>query len=499
MELKEKAAKSIRWNMVATIYKIFIQLLRIAILTRFIDAANFGLVAIASMVIAFTDIFADLGITVGIIHKQDITQEEYSSLFWMNLMFSSVLFIFVCLVSPLVADFYHEPELKTIIPILAIQILLHAFGKIFQTIKSKNLEFDFLSKVSIISSTIGFLSSIVFAWMGWGVYSLVYSQLLLVAICQISYAVAGSKTLKIQTHFKFSDVSDFIKIGLYKLGSGILDFVSEKIDIFLIGHFFTMDDLGIYNLAKELIYRPYQIIVSLVTNVAAATFAKIQNNINAVRGNFLRMLRIVGVITSLIYAVMFVFSDAVAAVLYAPEFAGTSFFIRVLSICGLLTCFDSMSSPIQTSYGRTDLGFVWTIIRIILSTVVLVITGMISVNAVAYGQVVVSVVSYILFFLFVVRKLVKVNFREYVMIPLPPVILSVVIGAPFIVLLALFKLNLVVQLVFAVVFVIIYILYYMHFEHDFFLSTIQFVFGEKAKKLVGRIHVKSVFTHNDEI
>lgn len=489
MDLKEKAAKSVRWNMVATVYKILIQLLRIAILTHLIAAADFGLVAIASMVIAFTDIFADLGITVGIIHKQDITQEQYSSLFWMNLLLSAVLFVLVSLAAPLVANFYHEPALKTIIPILAIQILLHAFGKIFQTIKSKNLEFDFLSKVSIASSTIGFLSSIVFALLGWGVYSLVYSQLLLVAICQVSYAVAGTKSLKIQAHFKFSDIRDFIKIGLYKLGSGILDFVSAKIDIFLIGYFFSMDDLGIYNLAKELIYRPYQVIVSLVTNVAAAAFAKIQDNINAVREYFLRMLRIVSVITVLIYAVMFVFSDAVAAVLYAPDFAGTSFFIRILSICGLLTCLDSMSNPIQTSYGRTDLGFVWTIIRIILSTTALVIAGMFSVHAVAYGQVIVSVASYVLFFLFVVRKLVKVNFREYVMVPLSPVILSVAIGLPFIVLLSVFRLNLVVQLCCTVVFVLLYLLYYMHFERDFILSTVQFVLGEKVKRIVARIRV----------
>lgn len=489
MGIKEKAAKSVRWNMVATVYKILIQLLRIAILTHLIEASDFGLVAIASMVIAFTDIFADLGITVGIIHKQDITQEQYSSLFWMNLMLSIVLFVLVCLASPLVASFYKEPALKAIIPILAIQILLHAFGKIFQTIKSKNLEFDFLSKVSIVSSTIGFISSVIFAWLGWGVYSLVYSQLLLVAICQAAYAIAGSKNLKIRMHFKFDDVRDFIKIGLYKLGSGILDFVSAKIDIFLIGYFFSMDDLGIYNLAKELIYRPYQVIVSLVTNVAAAAFAKIQDNITAVREYFLKMLRVVSVVTVLIYGIMFVFSDAIVAVLYAPEFSGTSFFIKVLSICGLLTCIDSMSNPIQTSFGRTDLGFIWTIVRIILSTTALIIAGMISVKAVAYGQVIVSVISYVLFFLFVVRKLVKVRFLEYLKVPLPHVILSVVIGVPFIVLFYFFNPNLLLQWIGVAVFVLLYLFYYMHFERDFILSTIQLVLGEKAKKIVSRIRI----------
>lgn len=489
MELKEKAAKSVRWNMVATVYKILIQLLRIAILTHLIEASDFGLIAIASMVIAFTDVFADLGITVGIIHKQDITQEQYSSLFWMNLLLSVLLFLAVCLASPFVATFYKEPILKIIIPILAVQILLHAFGKIFQTIKSKNLEFDFLSKVSIVSSTIGLIAAVVFAWLGWGVYSLVFSQLLLVAICQASYAIAGSKNLKIQVYFKYDDVREFIKIGVYRLGSSILDFISAKIDIFLIGYFFTMDDLGIYNLAKELIYRPYQIIVSLVTNVAAAAFAKIQDNVNAVREYFLKMLRVVSVTTVLIYAVLFVFADAVVAVLYAPEFAETSFFIKVLSICGLLTCLDSMSNPIQTSYGRTDIGFYWTIVRILLSTTSLVIAGLISIKAVAYGQVIVSVLSYVLFFLFVVKKLVRIRFYEYVKVPLPPLVLSLLLGIPFIVLFAVVNVNIVVQWICAIAFIILYSLYYMHFERDFVLSMIQLVMGNKAMKIANRFRV----------
>lgn len=489
MSIKEKAATSVRWNMVATVYKILIQLLRIAVLTRFIEASDFGLVAIASMVIAFTDIFADLGITVGIIHKQDITQNQYSSLFWLNLGLSVVLFVIVCVSSPLVAYFYHEPVLKTIIPILAIQILLHAFGKIFQTIKSKNLEFDFLSKVSIVSSTIGFIAAVLFAWLGWGVYSLVYSQLLLVAISQVSYTIAGSKSLKIQLHFSYEEIKDFIRIGLYKFGSGILDFVSAKIDIFLIGYFFTMDDLGIYNLAKELIYRPYQVIVSLVTNVAAAAFAKIQNNISAVKEYFLKMLRIVSVVTVLVYAMLFIFSDAIVAVLYAPKFAGASFFIRVLSICGLLTCIDSMSGPIQTSFGRTDLGFIWTVIRIVLSISSLIIAGMISIEAVAYGQVAVSLISYFLFFLFVVRKLVLVSFRDYCMTSLPSVILAIVLGAPFLILYTVFDLSLFAQWVGVAIFIVLYFFYYMHFKKDFVLSTTELILGERAKKVVARIHV----------
>ena len=178
MDLKKSAISGIKWNTVSTVVCLLIQLLRLAILSRILAKSDFGLMATAMMVISFTDIFSQLGISSGVIHKQDITDDQYSSIYWLNLGMSVVVFLLVCALSPALAAFYNEESLTRIIPLLGLQVILSAFGKIFQTIKQKYLEFDFISKVRILSTFIGFVFTVFLALKDFGVYSLVYGQLL---------------------------------------------------------------------------------------------------------------------------------------------------------------------------------------------------------------------------------------------------------------------------------------------------------------------------------
>lgn len=487
MELKEKAASGVRWNTISVVYRVILQFLRIAILTRLLDKSDFGLVAIASMVISFTDIFSDLGITVAIIHKQDISDKQYSSIYWLNIIVSVILFGLVWLSSPFIAAFYHEPILTRIIPLLGLSILCQAFGKMFQTIKTKNLEFAFLSKVTILTSTVGLILSIILAALGWGVYSLVWGHVAQIALNQLLYVLAGRKQQTILLHFNFYEIKDFVKIGAYKLGAGILDFASSKIDVFLIGRFFNMDDLGIYNLAKELIYRPYQVLTSLVNGVAAATFAKIQENPTSLRDYFKKMLRLACTIAMPIYAVMFIFAEAIVALLYAPSFSEVAFFLRVLSIVGMLTCIDGMTSPLQTSLGRTDLGFIWTTVRVVMSIVVILIASMFTIRAVAYGQLVVAILSYFLFYFFVTNKMVPMPLLEYMIIPSTSFFICVIIGAPFLVAILTLQLNYIWHWIFVVLFVALYALYYIRYQRSFVTSSVHLILGNKASNTLSNL------------
>lgn len=414
MGIKDKAVSGVKWNTVATVYGMVIQLLRIAILTRLLEKSDFGIVAIAAMVISFTDIFSDLGFTVAIIHKQDVTKNQFSSLYWMNLFTSTVLFAGVALISPIFSRFYHEPILTTIIPLLGIQIFLNAFGKLFQTIKTRNLEFKFLSIVKMASYTIGFIATTILAYLGFGVYSLVIGQLVQVAINQLCYTIAGTKEIKISFHFNYGEISEFIKIGIYQLGANFLDFVSNKIDVFLIGRFFGMADLGIYNLAKDLILKPKQIIATLINSVVSAAFAKIQSNLALVRETYTKMADVVSFITVPIYILMAVYAEPIVTIVYSADYLEVASLLRILSFVGLLSSIDSLAATIIMAFGRTEIGFIWTTVRVVLSIVMILIASSMSIYAVAYGLLIVSILSFILYWRFAIYQIIKLKLLDYI-------------------------------------------------------------------------------------
>lgn len=459
MSLKQSAVSGLKWNTVSTVVCLLIQMVRIAILTRLLEKADFGLVATAMMVIAFTDIFSQLGLTSAIIHKQDITRDQYSSLYWLNLGMSIVIFLLICALSPALALFFKEESLSRIIPLLGIQVILNAFGKIFQTIKQKYLEFDFISKVRIFSTFVGFVFTVFLALKDFGVYSLVYGQLLQTLINQLFFVVAGFKTSRIRFHFKFAETVEFIRIGVYQLGSQVLDFIANKIDIFLIGRFFGMDDLGVYNLAKDLINKPYQSINSLVSSVASSYFAFIQDQVAKVVGNFKKIISMVSKLTIPIYTAMFAFSESIVEIMY-PKFPEVALLLRIMALIGIMNSVNSQSGSLQIAFGRTDLGFRWTVIRVVSTTLAIVAASSFSIFTVAYIQLILGVIFFYVYWFLTIKPIIPISFPEYIEPVKEPFLVISLLALAVTLVHHVFGCSLVIDAVLACIFGALVLLYY---------------------------------------
>ncbi|NPA54189.1 MAG: oligosaccharide flippase family protein, partial [Aquificae bacterium] len=142
MNIKERALKGIRWTALATIVGAASQILKISILTRFLSPTDFGLMALASVVTGFLQVFADGGVSNAIIYKQNITKRQLSILYWFNILIGIVLFLFLVLLAPIASIFYKEEELKIIIPLIGISILLQSFSFQYKAILEKELLFN---------------------------------------------------------------------------------------------------------------------------------------------------------------------------------------------------------------------------------------------------------------------------------------------------------------------------------------------------------------------
>lgn len=473
MGLKEKTVSGVKWNVVSTVFCMAVQILRLSILTFLLDKSDFGLIAIAMMVISFTDIFSDLGLTVAVIHKQEITKEQYSSVYWMNIFMSIAIFSILWIISPFISIFYGEPILAYVVPLLGIQVLLNGFGKMFQTIKTKNMEFGFLSKVRMISVFVGFIATVLMAWMGLGVYSLVFGQLIQVAINQGVFALEGLGKEKVYFHFNFNEIRDFMKIGSFQLGAHVLDFISSKIDVILIGRFFSMEDLGIYNIAKDLMLKPYSIISALVSNVASSAFSKIQNNLTAIKENYKRVVKVISLICIIIYATMFVFADTITTILYAPEFASVATFLRIFVFIGIVNSINGQAGILQVALGRTDIGFKWTLVRVVCYLSVILVASYYTIYTVAYSQLFLTIIFFFVYWRLVIYPLSRIRFGEYVDIFKEAISVSLVISLPFVLLLNSFNFDLVCQIVLLFIYLILFIAYYWIFRRNFTMELIR--------------------------
>ena len=253
-------------------------------------------------------------------------------------------------------------------------------------------------------------------------------------ISQSVFLIAGLKKYKILFYCKLKDVLDLLKIGGYQVATQVLDYFSAKIDILLIGRFFGLEILGIYNLAKELVLKIISAINPIISNVATPAFAKIQNNIPLMQKRYLDVIRFLTSINFPIFILLCVFAEPITILLYEQKNIAVAFFLQVLSICVLIQSISNPAGILMVSLGRTDLGLKWTIVRIIFTSLSIFIACYISIEAVAYSQVIVAFLFLFLYWYMMIYKMIKLSLKEYLMACSKALLfslLSVIIVLPF--------------------------------------------------------------------
>lgn len=413
MDLKKTAISGVKWTTVEKIGRAVFQLLQIAILTRFLPKEAFGLVAMALVVISFSNIFVDMGLTSAILYKQDASQKEYSSIYWLNLLVSIVLYSILFFLTPLIANFYNEEELLAIIPILGFNILLLALGRQHRTILQKEFRFKPIAIIEMISFFFGLIVAIVLAIKGGGVFTLVYSTLTASGIANLLFLITNLQKNPITLHFKFGDTIPFLKVGGFQAGSKILDFVSTEADIFIIGKMLGAEALGVYSLSKQVVLKVFSLINPIIVNVLSPLFASIQNEKARLKSNFLKVVRYLAYINFPIYLLIIVGSKEILHYLYGSDYTtGTV----VLTLLGFYYCLISLSNPVgslQIATGRTDIGFYWTILRVFITPSIIFIGSLYSIDVIALAIAVLSVILVIPMWRIQIKPMADISLKEY--------------------------------------------------------------------------------------
>jgi O-antigen/teichoic acid export membrane protein len=426
MSLKQRVISGLKYSSLSTIVTTAAQFLRIVILTRFLEKSDFGLVAIVTLVLGFTNLFSDLGFSVALMHKQDVTRKEFSSIYWLNTVVNIFLFLVLCAISPFVARFYSETILSKLIPLLGCQLIIDSAGKLYAVQMQKEMKFKFISIRDIVGAAISLIIAVVAAWSGLGIYSIILSTLSNVLIVNVLNFISGYRNLPLVFHFSISETKGFLKIGLYQTGAQILDYFSYRIDILLIGKLFGTADLGIYNLAKELILKPVALINSVINKVSLPLFSHIQSDIVLLRSIYCKVLRSLTFVTIPVLTVLFLCSDQCITIVYGAKYADVTPLFEILILWGLGVAIVNPSSILIIARGETKLGFYWTIIRLAINTPVIVLASLVSLKTVAIGQDIIAISFTYFYWRYVINKMIPISFKEYFRLIIPTLLICII-------------------------------------------------------------------------
>ena len=431
MSLLKETAKGMAWTTASTIVRSVVSLLQVAILTRFLEKSDFGIVAIATLFLGFTQIFLDLGISAGIMHKQDTTPKQYSSLFWLNIIMGVFLTAVLCACSPLVAKAYKEPELVKIISLLSFTVFFSALGSQHRTIQQKKMRFKYISLVEITTAVLSLVLAIALAYMQFGVYSLVYANLFHTASAGLLFLGIGLyHDRNISFHFKLSETYDFLKIGVFSVGSHVLDYFSRELDILIISATLGKEVTGVYSLCKKLVMAIYGAVNPILTKVITPILATIQKEKERVRQLYYDIVESLALFNMPVYCLIAIFSTGILKYLYGDQYMDGSL---VLAFTALTYGVNTTGSPVgslQIALGRTDSGFYWTIIRIIATSIAIYIGSLFSIDAIALSLLILNFVVNPLFWKITIKPLIGGTYLEFFKVSLFICIVVIVTALP---------------------------------------------------------------------
>ncbi|MEQ8219571.1 MAG: MOP flippase family protein [Arenibacter sp.] len=419
MSIKKEALSGVKWTTLSTIILAISALLKISVLARFLDASDFGLMALITFVLGFMDLFMDMGLTSAILHKQNIKKEEYSSLYWLNVGFSFLLFVLILLISPFIANIYNEPELNKLMSIAGLAIIFSAVGRQYKTIFQKDLKFKKIAIIDITVIIIALISAIIFAVKGFGVYSLVFSALIQYALGNLTYFILGNHDQPLMFHFNYKETEPFLKIGVYQVGGQVVNYFNRDLDVLIIGKFFGSELLGGYSLAKQLVYRPAQVLNPIFTRVASPILAKFQTNILVLKKNYFKLLNLIISVNIPIYLSVIAFAPWIVSILYGPNFGGIVTLVRILSLYMLFRAIGNPIGSLVIATGRTDLEFYWNLLTLIAMPISVIIGAQFSLEGVAISLTIAMSIMFFPSWFFLVKRLLGASFKEYLIALIP--------------------------------------------------------------------------------
>jgi teichuronic acid exporter len=390
---KTKVLKGFFWLSIGMFVGQFISWISTIIVIRLLLPKDYGLMAMASSVIALLMTFSELGISASIIQAERITEKEIRQIYGFIIASSLVVFITCHLAAPLAALFYREHDLVPIIRVMNINFLLIALYLVPQSLFIREMNFKSKSAIDVSAQIGSALVTLGLAWAGMGVWALVIGALALNLIKAVVFNVARAE--RFNPIFNFSGSENFISYGVTLTGSRLLYSLYNQADLIIVGRFLGQNAMGIYAVALHLASIPAEKVLPLINQISFTSYSRIQDDRERIRRNLLRTTRLIAFSGFPIFWGMAAVAPEGIPLILGPKWGNTVMPFQLLCIMLPLKALSPILASTLNAIGQAKVSLINTAI----ATIVLVVAFLIGVKNGIMGVCLAWVIVYPVVFL----------------------------------------------------------------------------------------------------
>ncbi len=415
--VSEKAKLGILYATMSKFSGTFMQFFGSVALARLLEVSDFGLVQMGTMVIGFATKLGEFGFNMGLVQRREEVREEHvNTLFIMDLLFKLSLFGIVMAALPYLAEFFHEPRLRAVMPVIALYMVLDCFSNPGTTMLDRQMNFGAQAKIQIIERFVEIATSVGMALAGLGVWSLIYSKIVSISLSAIlaSRAAHWRPSLK----FDLQASKELFRFGGWVFFRNMCREMADNVDYFIIGRYLNAQQLGYYTRAFDLMRLPQRRITRSINSVMFAAFARVQDQPEKVRAGFEKAVLAVSLVSYPLLIGMLIVAKEFVAVVFGEKWLPMTLPLQIMCIAGVLRSIDPFLNSVITATGFVRHTAFRRLVEFALLAVACYIGVQYGIVGVSLAVVIVSII--VMFLMVNLLKQVSISgWREYLAPQMP--------------------------------------------------------------------------------
>lgn len=378
-----KVVSGFLWRFAERVSEQLVQFVVSVVLARLLAPQAFGTISLVLVFTQVLQVFVDSGVATALIQKKDADDVDFSSVFYFNLVWCSLVYAIAFFGAPLVADFYGNPDLTAITRVLALTVIISGPRNVQQAYVSRTMQFRRFFWATLSGTVISGIAGIALAVYGFGVWALVIQQVLNVGIATIVLwlTVRWRPILA----FSFSRLWGLVSFGWKLLAAGLIDVIYNNLRQLLIGKIYTETDLAFFNRGQQI---PMLVVINVNTSldsVLLPVMSQEQDNVDRLRDMCRRAMAVnTYVIAPLMMGVTFC-AEPLISLVFTDKWLPTVPYLQIFCVAYVFSPMQTITVDAVKALGKSGLYLRLEVVKKAIGMALMIATMNLGVLALAYS------------------------------------------------------------------------------------------------------------------
>lgn len=369
VSIKQQTIKSVKWNFLEKLFVQGIQFFLGIVMARLLAPSDYGAIGMLAIFFSISQTFIDSGFNSALIRKNNATESDFCTVFYFNFAVSILFYTALFFAAPWIAGFFHIDILCPVLRVQAITLVINAIMAVQVAMLQKNLKFKSLAKRNVLSSFTSGICGIIFAYLGYGIWALVFQQIIasLINLVFICYVCKWFPT-KAFSKTSFKELGSF---GSKLLAAGILHTLYRNMTTIAIGKFYTASDLGFYSRGSHFADLPNKTINDVLQTVTYPILAKIQDDEERLVAVYRKYIRITSLCIFILSGILCALAEPIISICLSDKWAPAVIYLHAFAFSYMFDHLSTINLNLLKVKGRSDLFLKLEIIKKIISVIIL--------------------------------------------------------------------------------------------------------------------------------